>query len=68
MTLRTHAESFVETLEDARFYEHQSRKAWLRLQLKARIRQFVEEFRTDFDGSPRVSDWSRKCGPRHDRP
>ena len=68
MTLRTKAEIYVETLEETRIYERESRRAWLRSQLKARIRRFVEEFRTGFQGSPRPLVRSRKTAPRYARP
>ncbi len=68
MTLNTQAGIFAETLEGMRNHERESRKAWLRLQLKARARRFFEGLRTGFNGSRRALVWSRKTTPRHERP
>lgn len=68
MALRPQAGNFIATPEGLRDNERESRKAQLRLQLKARVRRFVEEFQTGFNGTRHPSAWSRKTKPRRQRP
>ena len=48
MTQRTQAEVFIQTLREMCEYEREQKNIRLRRELKARVRQFVLEFRSDF--------------------
>ena len=64
MTPRTKAEVFIQTLEEMCDHDRELRKARLRLQLKAHVKRFVEEFRSDFAGTRHVSEWTPQGGQR----
>lgn len=58
MSRRTQAEIFIQTLEEMLDHERERKKARLRRQLKAHVKRFVAQFRTDFNGVRRPSEWT----------